>query len=146
MSETATLLARLRERLYAENLTCIVQKDDRTMISRQRGIRPLLDLIRQGTDLDGACAADRIVGKAAALLYVKMGARGVFAEVLSESGLATLKNHGVYAEYATLTPRVQSRDGTGLCPMEQTVLEIDDPSAAYTALVRKAEQLRTGKQ
>ena len=145
MTEIATSLALLRERLEAQNLTCIVQKDDRILISRLRGICPLLDLIKQRENLHSACAADRIVGKAAAMLYVLMGVKGVFAEVLSKSGLAVLKNYGIYVEYATLTPNIKSRDGIGLCPMEQTVLTIDEPSAAYVALAKKVEQCRAAQ-
>ena len=75
-----------------------------------------------------------------------MGVKGVFAEVLSESGLAVLKKYGIQAEYATLTPNIMRRDGSGLCPMEQTVLSIDEPSAAYAALTKKAEQLQRTAQ
>ena len=64
----------------------------------------------------GGYAADRIVGKAAALLYVMMGVKGVFAEVLSESALAVLNKHGVHAEYSVLTPNIINRAGDGLCP------------------------------
>ena len=129
MTEIAKALASLGERLKEEDLTCIVQKDDNILVSRQRGIRPLLDWIAQGEDLHGAFAADRIVGKAAALLYALMGVKGVFAEVISESGLAALKKYGICAEYITLTPNIKRRDGNGLCPMEQTILSIDEPSA-----------------
>ncbi len=135
-------LASLGARLKEENLTCIVQKDGRILTSKLRGIRPLLDWIAQGEALHGACAADRIVGKAAALLYALMGVKGVFAEAISESGLAVLKKYGICAEYETLTPNIINREGTGLCPMEQTVLSIDEPSAAYAALKEKAERLR----
>ncbi len=146
MSEIAATLARLGERLKDEKLTCIAQTEDRILTSKMRGIRPLLDWIAQGEVLHGACAADRIVGKAAALLYVFMGVKGVFAEVLSTSGLAVLKQYGVHAEYAALTPNIMRRDGRGLCPMEESVLSIDDPSAAYVALAKKAAELQRAAQ
>lgn len=143
MTETTGIFATLRRRLEEENLTCILQKGESVFTSRLKGIRPLLDLIAQGKDVRGGYAADRIVGKAAALLYVMMGVKGVFAEVLSESALAVLNKHGVHAEYSVLTPNIINRAGDGLCPMEQTVLAINEPSAAYAALSEKAEQLRT---
>lgn len=135
-------LSRLRGRLEREDLTCIVQKGDRILTSRRRGIRPLLEWIAQGEDLRGASAADKIVGKAAALLYVLMGVNEVFAGTLSESGLAVLTRKGIRVEYAVLTPHIVNRAGTGLCPMEETVLAVDDPAAAYVALREKAEKLR----
>ncbi len=146
MNEITSSLATLREQLETQNLSCIVQKDDRVLTSKLRGIRPLLDWIKQEEDLHGALVADKIVGKAAAMLYALMGVKGVFAEVISESGLAVLKKHGIYVEYSTLTPNIKSRDGMGLCPMEQTVLTIDEPLAAYIALTKKAEQLRIAVQ
>lgn len=142
MNGITQTLALLRGRLKEENLTCIVQKDGKILASKLRGIRPLLNWIAQGEDLRGACVADRIVGKAAAMLYALMGVEGVFAEVLSTSGLAVLTKYGVYTEYAVLTPSIRSRDGAGLCPMEQTVLSVDEPSAAYAALAKRADELR----
>ena len=71
-----------------------------------------------------------------------MGVKEVFAGTLSESGLAVLTRNGVQAEYAVLAPHIVNRAGTGLCPMEETVLAIDDPAAAYVALREKAEKLR----
>lgn len=44
------------------------------------------------TNVKGCCAADKIVGKAAALLYVGLGVREVYASVMSRRGEETLKN------------------------------------------------------
>lgn len=37
-------------------------------ISTERGVKPLIDRIDDGTDLQGFSAADKVVGKAAAFL------------------------------------------------------------------------------
>ena len=140
----ADMLPALRARLEADGLTCIVRCGDKVLTSTQRGIRPLLDWIAQGEDVAGGAAADRIVGKAAALMYVLMGVREVYAGVLSESGLAVLRGHGVRVCYGELTPRIINRAGTGLCPMEETVLAVSDPAEAYAALRRTAQRLAEG--
>ena len=140
MSEAT--LAQLRERLESEGLSCIAVKGERTLTSTQRGIRPLLAWLEQGEDISGGIAADRIVGKAAALLYALMGVRAVYAQVLSESGLSVLREHGIQAEYGVLTERIINRAGTGLCPMEEAVLGISDPAAARTALEEQVRRLR----
>ncbi len=146
MSETAyahtDMLPLLAARLREEELTCIIKTEDRTLTSRQSGIRPLLEWIAAGENVAGASAADKIVGKAAALLYVLMGVREVWAEVLSESGLAVFQSHGIRAEYAHLTPRIINRAGTGICPMEETVLSISEPSEALDVLKKTAARLR----
>ena len=138
----ADMLPALRARLERESLTCIVQRGDKVLTSTQRGIRPLLEWIAQGEDLRGGSAADKIVGKAAALQYARMGVREVYAGTLSESGLAALRAHGIRAEYSVLTERIVNRAGTGICPMEETVLAIDDPELAYGALTETARRLR----
>lgn len=138
----ADMLSALRARLERESLTCIVQRGDKVLTSTQRGIRPLLEWVAQGEDLRGGSAADKIVGKAAALLYARMGVREVYAGTLSESGLAALRAHGIRAEYSVLTERIVNRAGTGICPMEETVLAIDDPELAYGVLTETARRLR----
>lgn len=139
----ADMLPLLRARLEREGLTCILQKGDAVLTSTQRGIRPLLEWIGANADTAGASAADRIVGRAAALLYVYMGVKEVYAEVLSEGGLAVFRGSGIRAEYGVLTPRIINRAGTGICPMEQAVLAVTDPAEALAALRARAQELRS---
>lgn len=136
------MLPLLRARLEGEGLTCILQKGDTVLTSTQRGIRPLLEWIGSGADTAGASAADKIVGRAAALLYAYMGVKELYAEVLSEGGLAVLRAFSIRAEYGVLTQRIINRAGTGICPMEQAVLSVTDPAEALTALRARAQELR----
>ena len=50
--------------------TLVLLRGEEQVTSDLRGIRPLLELLDSGRDFSGFVAADRIVGKAAALLYV----------------------------------------------------------------------------
>ena len=43
--------------------------------------------------------------------------------------------------YGTLAKEIINRDGTDMCPMEKTVLNIDDLDEAYVALDRKVKEL-----
>ena len=123
----------------------IVCKESET-VSDLRGIRPLLELLDAGQAFPGCAAADRIVGKAAALLYVRLGAAAVFAEVLSQGGKDVLERHGIAVEYDTLTEKIVARSGKGVCPMEQTVAFLNDPAQAETALRQRVWQLQTGNR
>ena len=75
------------------------------------------------------------------MLYVLMKANGVWAEVMSKSALAILAENGTELEYETLTDNIINRSGTGLCPMEQAVRDIDDPHAAYEAIKQRLDEL-----
>ena len=113
------------------------------LFSEKKGIAPMMGFIGSGADLRGYSVADLVVGKAAAMLFVRSGIKSVFAKTLSKSGKTALEKHGIPVEYETLTESIINRDGTDVCPMEKTVAAIDDPDEAYAAL---REKIRTMKQ
>ncbi len=121
----------------AQGASCVLCKDRETLKSDARGIAPLMNWLQSGADLTGFSAADKIVGKAAALLFVRMGIRAVYAPVMSEAAIAVFAAHGVEAVCEKAVPLIINRAGTGQCPMELTVAHIDDPRAAYEALREK---------
>ncbi len=137
-------LRRAKEALDADTaVTLAVCRGDDLTVSREKGIKPLLKLT-QGDDLRNAYAADRIVGKAAAMLYALTGVEEVFAQVLSEQGRTVLKRYGIVYEYGTLTENIINRSGTGLCPMEEAVKDIDDLKEALAAIKAKVAALAKG--
>ena len=111
-----------------------------------RGISPLLKLISADSDLSGCCAADLIVGKAAAMLFIKMGIAEVFGRVMSKSAVAFLEKNGVPYSFDTLADKIINRRGDGICPMEQAVAGIDDVEIAFSALKNRVEELKTIKK
>lgn len=121
--------------------TYAIAKGEKLFSGKERGIRPLLELIGSGEDVRGAVAADKIVGKAAALLYAYMSIQELYAGVLSESGLAVLREYGIAVQFGALAERIINRAGTGICPMEETVENIADPAAALAALQKRAAEL-----
>lgn len=122
---------RARRELQAdETLGCVACRGDRTLTGTGRGVKPLLAWLAAGQRLDGFSASDRVIGKAAAMLYIQLGAVAVHGCVMSGSGLAMLQAHGVDAAYDELVPMIRNRANTGMCPIEQSVLNIDDPAEA----------------
>lgn len=121
--------------------TLVLVSDDRQLISDKRGISPIIDFIQSGTDLTGCSAADVVVGKAAALMFVKAGIKEVFAKTLSLSAKAVLDDNGIPHAYETLTERIINRDGTDTCPMEKALTDTSDPDEAYEILLATLERL-----
>lgn len=114
--------------------TCVLCKDDALLTDDRRGIRPLLELYRSGRNLRGFSAADKVVGKAAAFLYLLMGIHAVHAWVISTPAKKVLADGGITVSYGSEVSAIQNRAGTGLCPMETAVWELDDPNAAPSAI------------
>lgn len=99
-----------------------------------RGISPMMRFIAEGRELSGFSAADVIVGKAAALLFVKAGIAEVYGGTMSRAGAEYLGRHHIPYSYGTLTEKIINRQGTDICPMEKAAAVTDDPEEGYEAL------------
>lgn len=101
----------------------------------------MVNFLAGKTDLHGFSAADRIVGKAAALLFVLAKVKEVYSEVMSKSAAAVFDKHGISYSCGVLTDRIINRKGDDICPMEKLTMNIDDPALAYSAISKKLSEL-----
>ena len=115
-------------------------RDDEIITDDGRGISPMMRFLAERKDLKGYAAADVIVGKAAAMLFVKADIVCVHGIVMSESGKDYLESSGISCTYDTLTDKIINRQGTDICPMEMTVTNIDDAEKGYEALAAKQKE------
>lgn len=123
--------------------TLALCKDEFLLLSDKRGILPMVGYIDDNADLRGFCAADTIVGKAVASMFVKSGIAAVYANVMSKAACDYLTSHGVYVEYGTLVDLIVNRQGTGSCPMEEAVKDLTNPNECFVALKDKLAFLRS---
>ncbi|MDO5444718.1 MAG: DUF1893 domain-containing protein [Eubacteriales bacterium] len=127
---------------FRENdLTCAIYNGEQLCSSTERGVKPLLGFISDGLNFSGFSAADRVVGKAAAFLYVRLGVSEVFADVMSRSAVNVFKEHGIVCTAGELTEVIVNRAKTGLCPMESAVWDISDPVIAEEAIRAKLKEM-----
>lgn len=118
-----------------DQLTCAVCGPHGTLTAKDRGIKPILQWLSTAPDqLAGGYAADKVVGKAAALLFIQGGIAALHTRVISQPALDALTAYHIPTTYDQLVPRIVNRAGDGLCPMESRVITIDDPAEAYLAL------------
>ena len=121
--------------------TCVICSGDNIYTSTERGVKPLLAWTDSKTDMKGFSAADKVIGKAAAFLYVILGVDSVYADIISEPAKAIFEEKGIALEYGLLVQAIKNRSGTGFCPMETAVKSIFEPSAALEAIRKKAAEL-----
>ena len=112
-----------------QTVSLLVRKDGcERLRTFGRGIRPALALLDETPELlRGAEVYDWVVGKAAASIFLLGGAASVSAGTISESAAALLSAHGVPCCSRVRTPQIINRSGTGLCPFEQAVLDVERP-------------------
>lgn len=130
--------------LKKEGIVCAVAVSDGSiLVSGDKGIRPLLYWLENKSDvLKGSCAADRVVGKAAALLMIYGGVKEVYAELISEPASECLQAFGIPFQYDKIVPRIMNRDRTGLCPMESLCIDVTSPEEGYQKLLEKWKQMQ----
>lgn len=136
-----TGLSWVKNRLAEGEFTCVLKKGEKVYESKKRGVKPLVELLELGEDFTDCYAADRVVGKATAFLYVLIGARRVYARVISKSALEVFSERGITVEYETLADYIVNRKGDGRCPFEELVLNESDEKTAYQKIKTKLSKL-----
>jgi hypothetical protein len=135
-------LERAKEILSQTDSTCVLCRDEIVYTTTQRGVAPLLIWLQSGVDTCGFSAADKVVGKAAALLYCLLGVRRVHGNVMSDAAVKVLRRNGIEVYWDRLTDGIRNRAGTGPCPMEAATMSIDDPDEALPVILATLARLR----
>ena len=136
-----TDLKNARNLLDSGDYTCVLFRGNTTHTATERGVKPLLNWLDCGLDAAGFSAADRVVGRATAFLYVLLGVTAVYARVMSRPAAEVLERNGIAVQAGQLVDGIINRRGTGPCPFEAAVLEIDTPEEALTAIRNKMAQM-----
>ena len=123
------------------NFTLVLYNGKETISSYERGVKPLISLYDRKEDYSDFSAADKVVGKAAAYLYVLLGVTEVFAQVISRPALEVLHRYEITVTYDEQVPAIRNRTNSGFCPMESAVMDIADAGEAYMVLKRKLDEI-----
>ncbi len=130
-----------RNLLDSSNANFAYSGENGTIVSDLNGIKRLMKLAAEKHDLSKGFIADRIVGKAAALIMVLLGAKNVYARTLSKPAYEVFVKYGVNFTFTYLVEAIINRTGDDICPMEKTVLGTDEPKKAYELLTEKMKSL-----
>ena len=133
-------LEKARQLLTEGGYTCVLCKGDRIHTSTYRGVRPLMDLLDM--DVSGFSAADKVVGKATALLYCLLNIKELHACIISDAAAEVLQAHNIPIQWDRRVAFIKNREGTGRCPMETTTEGISDPADAPAAIRKKLKELQ----
>jgi hypothetical protein len=122
------------KRLEEQEASCLIYNNEELLYtSNFIGVKPLLDFMEQypqGFTDQKLVLVDKVIGKAALLLSSLIGIQDIYTPLASCIAVdsATLHNVALYAE--SVVPYIKNRDNTGMCPLEQSVIGIDDPVLA----------------
>lgn len=125
-----------KKRMNEKGLALSIVKNSEIIFeSVSHGISGVLEAIEKlGDKLEDASVADRVAGKAIALLCVYAKVKAIYAMTLSKGAKAVFENHAIYHERDNLVESILDIDKAGICPFEKLATEISDPLEAYERL------------
>ena len=136
-----------RSKLYDENLTLVIVKNDLVLYStKSHRISGFLDAIEKlGSQLEGSSIADRVAGKAIALLSAYAKINVVYAAVLSHKAMEVFQASQIEVYFMELTENILDVNKSGICPFEKKAADLSDPKIAYQTFKNLLGTLRAGK-
>lgn len=125
-----------RSMLHDRDVGLVAVKDGKIIAaSRERGVRPLVELVlRRGQDLTDAVVGDRVVGRASAMLCIYCKAAAVYTPLASEGAVAELESAHIPVVAEATTRSILNRAGTDVCPFEKMTAGLRSPAEVLGAL------------
>lgn len=106
--------------LKANKLSLAIVKNGQIIYtSDKRGIYPLYMAVKEcGPDMEGASAADKVIGRGAALFYKFAKVKSIYTYLISEGTKEVLVESHIEFETERTVPFIKNRERTGMCPVE----------------------------
>ncbi len=99
------------------------------------GIMGLLNAIEfLGAKMRQSSIADKIVGRAAALLCAYSKVYAVYAVTIDENGRQILRNNEIVCQFEKIVPYILNLKQDSICPFEKLLIDISDPKEAFEKL------------
>jgi len=113
----------------------IVKKGHIIFETRETGIKGFIEAIeKNGNSLEESSIADKVVGKAVALLSIYAKVSAVYAKILSKDAMSLLKKHNINHKWSKIVEEILDFDKKHICPFEIKAKKIIDPKTAYLEL------------
>ncbi len=140
-------LEKAKKHLNEKNLTLSIVKNNETIFeTKSHGISGFLEAIGKLADsLNGASIADKIVGKAIALLCVYARVKAVYAVTLSKQAKSVFEQHSIYHKWENLAENTLDINKTASCPFEKLATKISNPKDAYLKLKALQNSLKNSR-
>jgi ferredoxin len=88
-----------------------------------RGLKPAMNML-DAKKLSNAVVFDKIVGRAAAAIFIEGGVKKVAALVMSAQAKELLSLYGVESKALKVVDQIENRSKTGTCPMESAIEDL----------------------
>lgn len=114
--------------LDSEKQAIVIVKEGRIIFSSNgKGIKPIYTALKELKDgLMGSSIADKVIGKAAAMICEYAGIKELSTKLISENAINVLENTSIIYNYEKSVPYIKNRDQSGMCPVETLSLKTNN--------------------
>jgi hypothetical protein len=136
-----------KTQLIQNHLTLIFIKNNNILFkTKSHRISGFLTAIQDlDRKLENASVADKVVGRAVALLCAFSRIKAIYAETLSMKAVDVLEKAGVTYEWKGLVDTILDTNKNDVCPFEKTAAQISSPKDAYEKFKDLQNRLKTCK-
>ncbi|HOB82267.1 MAG TPA: ECF transporter S component [Peptococcaceae bacterium] len=137
-------LAKAIQMIKDGKVSCVIIKNDEIIRTASgQGISPLITIFEEEPELlKDSYVVDKLIGKAAAIVLVLGGAKRAYGELMSAAARDYLTGHDCGVSFGQLIDKVINRTGDGICPLEESVFDVEDPETGYHILKDTLNRLR----
>jgi hypothetical protein len=124
-----------KRRLKEGDLSFVVVKNGKIIFETNlSGLRGFLQAIKSlDKELTDSSIADRVIGRAAALLSAYSHVSAVFAVTISEEGIKVLKDNNIAYYFENYVQKILNSEKCDMCPFEKLTMHLT-PAETYSKL------------
>ena len=127
--------------LNANGQSLVVLNNDSLSYYNGRGVSDLLALLTDEPErLKGAIVADKMIGRAAAVLMTAGGVQAVYTNLISTPAVAVFREAGIPVSFREEVPQILNRDRSGQCPIDALLNEAEDVDECVEILKNRFQQ------
>lgn len=111
-----------KEEFSKDNYSFVLAGEGKLITSKEKGLKPIIDLIESEEDFSDFSICDKITGRAAAFLYVLLGIEKVHAKKMAKLAIQILDRAEIEYSYDELIETVLDMDMKEIDKIELSVL------------------------
>lgn len=130
--------------LEEKELTLAIVKEGKVLFtSTDKGIKPMYTaVLEHREELKGASIADRVIGRAAAILCKYADINELYTKLISNEAVKVFANSSIKFFYDESSPYIKNRDKTDMCPVEKLSQNIQSPEELIEKISRFLDSIK----
>ncbi len=130
------------KKLEDSGASCLIFLDEDIIFkSDERGVKPLIDFLKDSEPSKEYIIVDKVIGKGAVFLALNIGAVKVITPLASKLALDLAGYYCLEISAVKVVDKIRSRDGKGYCPIEEAVEGINDINRGIAKIRETIEHL-----